>query len=92
MCFSKVSSYLNLSDITLHLAVCLFAIIGVWIRSSMSLSKQFSEVTKEDIKSEMKKADDTDVKVTSKVGEGGFVEGEVVPKDKPLALSSTSEE
>ena len=24
MCSSKVSSYLNLSDITLHLAVCLF--------------------------------------------------------------------
>merc|ERR1712147_587716 len=82
----------SLSASTPYLAVCLFAIIGVWIRSSMSLSKQFSEVTKEDIKSEMKKADDTDVKVASKVGEGGFVEGEVVPKDKPLALSSTSEE
>merc|ERR1719353_1850992 len=49
----------SLSASTPYLAVCLFAIIGVWIRSSMSLSKQFSEVTKEDIKSEMKKADDT---------------------------------
>merc|ERR1719181_2247578 len=46
----------SLSASTPYLAVCLFAIIGVWIRSSMSLSKQFSEVTKEDIKSEMKKA------------------------------------
>merc|ERR1719443_2539105 len=82
----------SLSASTPYLAVFLFAIIGIWIKSSISLNEQFTEVTKEDIKAEMKKSDETDVKIESKVGEGGFVEGEVVPKDKSLALSSTSEE
>jgi len=82
----------SLSASTPYLAVFLFAIIGIWIKSSISLNEQFTAVTKEDIKAEMKKSDETDVKIESKVGEGGFVEGEVVPKDKSLALSSTSEE
>jgi len=70
----------SLSASTPYLAVCLFVIIGLWIRSSLSLNEQFTAVTKEDIKAEMK-ASDSEVKVQSKVGEGGFVEGEVVAKD-----------
>merc|ERR1711943_137842 len=72
----------SLAASTPYLAVCLFAIIGVWIKSSMSLNEQFTELTKEDIKSEMKEQDTTDVKIESKVGEGGMVEGEVVAKEK----------
>merc|ERR1711937_388560 len=70
----------SLAAATPYLAVCLFVIIGLWIRSSLSLNEQFTAVTKEDIKAEMK-ASDSEVKVQSKVGEGGFVEGEVVAKD-----------
>jgi AAA family ATP:ADP antiporter len=70
----------SLAASTPYLAVCLFFIIGIWIRSSMSLNEQFTEVTKEDIKAEMK-ASDSEVKVQSKVGEGGTIEGEVVAKD-----------
>merc|ERR1712151_572910 len=72
----------SLAASTPYLAVCLFAIIGIWIKSSMSLNEQFTELTKEDIKSEMKEQDTTDVKIESKVGEGGMVEGEVVAKEK----------
>merc|ERR1711871_435985 len=72
----------SLSASTPYLAVCLFVIIGLWIKSSLSLNEQFTEVTKEDIKSEMKEQDTTDVKIESKVGEGGMVEGEVVAKEK----------
>merc|ERR1711967_165459 len=58
----------SLSASTPYLAVFLFGIIALWIKSSLSLNEQFTEVTKEDIK--------------SKVGEGGMVEGEVVAKEK----------
>merc|ERR1712176_1359830 len=70
----------SLSASTPYLAVFLFGIIALWIKSSLSLNEQFTAVTKEDIKAEMK-ASDSEVKVQSKVGEGGFVEGEVVAKD-----------
>mmetsp|Transcript_29460 Transcript_29460/g.62524 ORF Transcript_29460/g.62524 Transcript_29460/m.62524 type:complete len:616 (-) Transcript_29460:242-2089(-) len=77
----------SLAASTPYLAVCLFGIIGVWIKSSISLNGQFTELTKEDIKAELKKSDDADtVEVKSKMGEGGMVEGEVV------AMSSTSED
>merc|ERR1719181_2012820 len=72
----------SLSASTPYLAVFLFGIIILWIKSSLSLNEQFTEVTKEDIKSEMKEQDTTDVKIESKVGEGGMVEGEVVAKEK----------
>merc|ERR1712176_832668 len=72
----------SLSASTPYLAVFLFGIIALWIKSSLSLNEQFTEVTKEDIKSEMKEQDTTDVKIESKVGEGGMVEGEVVAKEK----------
>lgn len=81
----------SLSASTPYLAVFLFGIIALWIKSSISLNEQFTAVTKEDIKTEMKKSDETEVKIESKVGEGGFVDGEVVPKDKTLALSSADE-
>ena len=71
-----------MSASTPYLAVFLFGIIILWIKSSLSLNEQFTEVTKEDIKSEMKEQDTTDVKIESKVGEGGMVEGEVVAKEK----------
>merc|ERR1711904_313220 len=77
---------------TPYLAVFLFATVILWIKSSISLNGQFTELTKEDIKAEMKKSDETEVKVESKVGEGGMIEGEVVPKDKTVALSSASED
>ena len=82
----------SLAASTPYLAVFLFATVALWIKSSISLNGQFTELTKEDIKAEMKKSDETEVKVESKVGEGGMIEGEVVPKDKTVALSSASED
>merc|ERR1711907_444309 len=76
----------SLSASTPYLAVFLFGIIALWIKSSLSLNEQFTEATKEDIKSEMKEQDTTDVKIESKVGEGGMVEGEVVAKEKSPAV------
>merc|ERR1712147_317726 len=72
----------SLAASTPYLGVVLLGIVLMWFRAANSLDKQFTEVTKEDIKSEMKEQDTTDVKIESKVGEGGMVEGEVVAKEK----------
>merc|ERR1739847_183460 len=70
----------SLAASTPYLGVILLLFIVMWINAARSLDEQFTEVTKEDIKAEMK-ASDSEVKVQSKVGEGGTIEGEVVAKD-----------
>merc|ERR1711869_24586 len=55
----------SLAASTPYLAVFLFATVALWIKSSISLNGQFTELTKEDIKAEMKKSDETEVKVES---------------------------
>lgn len=87
----------SLAASTPYLGVILLFIVGLWIKSSISLNEQFTALTMEDIKEKMEPGEKVEVK--SKVGDGGFVEGEVVKSDKngvtssePVAMSSVSEE
>jgi len=84
----------SLAASTPYLAVVLFAIVGLWIRSSLSLNGQFVKKEKEMLlaaAAESDVAEGETVKVKSKVGEDGFVEGEVIKVTKDVAMSSVEE-
>merc|ERR1712100_599028 len=84
----------SLAASTPYLAIVLFAIVGLWIRSSLSLNSQFVKKEKEMLlaaAAESDVAEGETVKVKSKVGEDGFVEGEVIKVTKDVAMSSVEE-
>merc|ERR1712174_28904 len=81
----------SLAASTPYLAVVLFAIVGLWIRSSLSLNGQFVKKEKEMLlaaAAESDVAEGETVKVKSKFCVDGFVEGEVIKVIKDVAMSS----